>query len=180
MHTSNKTEKTLICAEDIKKRVAEMGAQITRDFAKKRPLVVGILKGAWIFMADLLREIDIDVDVDFMSVSSYGGGTKSQGYVKLLKDMTCDCKDRDVLIVEDIIDSGITLSKIKELLLSRNAKSVTIAALLSKPSRRKADVEVKYVGFEIPDEFVVGYGMDFGEGLRTLCDVRVLKREEYE
>lgn len=179
MHTSDKTERVLIERDRIKARIAEMGKEISKDFAQRRPLVVGILKGAWIFMADLLRETEIDVDVDFMSVSSYGGGTRSTGYVKLLKDLTCDCKGRDVLIVEDIIDSGVTLSKIREMLLSREAASVTIATLLSKPSRRKVDVDVKYVGFEIPDEFVVGYGMDYGEGLRTLADVCVLKREIY-
>ena len=124
--------------------------------------------------------MELDVDVDFICVASYGGGrTYTSGEVTLLKDLTLDCKGRDVILVEDIVDSGITLSRIKEMLLERKANSVRIAALLSKPSRRKVNVEINYLGFEVPDEFVVGYGMDFDEKFRTLQDICVLKKEAY-
>ncbi len=131
-------------------------------------------------MADLLRKAELDLDVDFICVSSYGNRTYSSGKVDVLKDLTMECRGRDVLLVEDIIDSGITLSHIKELLFFHGAKSVEIAALLSKPSRRKVSIDVKYLGFEIPDEFVVGYGMDYQERFRTLKDICILNEEVYK
>lgn len=170
-------EEVLISSSQIKQKVSEMAERISADFRGTNLLVVGVLKGAWVFLADLLRELENDCDVDFLSVSSYGNGTTSSGKVKLVKDLTIPCQGRDVLIVEDIVDSGVTLSYIRAMLLERNAASVTIASLLSKPSRRKTFVDVKYVGFEIPDKFVVGYGMDYAERYRTLPEVCVLKQE---
>lgn len=169
-------EKVLITEEEIQHRIAEMGEQITRDFAGKRPLAVCVLKGAWMFTADLLRRIDLPVDIDFICVSSYGGGTCSTGNVKIVRDLMSDCAGRDVLIIEDIIDSGITLENLKQLLYSRRANSVSIATLLSKPSRREVDVDVAYIGFTIPDEFVIGYGMDYAEKYRNLPEVCTIKR----
>lgn len=180
MHCENLMKNIFISKEEIAQRVSEMGKQITEDFKGKSLLAVCVLKGAWIFTADLLRNIDLDVDVDFICMSSYGNGVTSSGNVKILKDLSRDCANRDVLIIEDIIDSGITLSNLRKLLLSRNAKSVTITTLLSKPSRRTLDVDVKYVGFSVPDKFVVGYGMDYAERFRELPDIYVLKEEAYK
>ncbi|MGN1066715.1 MAG: hypoxanthine phosphoribosyltransferase [Candidatus Fimimonas sp.] len=180
MKTHDCVQSVLISAQEIQQRIAELAQQISQDYRNKGLLVVGVLKGGWMYLADLVRQLSIDVEVDFVSVSSYGRGTKSSGKVNLLRDLTTDCGGRNVLIVEDIIDSGITLSHLKDLFLKRYANTVEITALLSKPSRRKIDIPVKYVGFEIPDEFVVGYGMDYAENLRGLQDVCVLKREVYE
>lgn len=180
MKTHDSVKEVLITSEQIKTRIKQLAEQISADYQNKGLLLVGVLKGGWMYLADLARELSIDVEVDFISVSSYGRGTKSSGEVKLLRDLTTNCLGRNVLIVEDIIDSGITLSRLRDLFLKRYANSVEITALLSKPSRRKIDVPVKYVGFEIPDEFVVGYGMDYAENLRGLSDVCVLKREVYE
>lgn len=180
MKHTNMVKKTLISTEQIQQRVKELGAQISIDYAgKQRPLIIGILKGAWIFLADLVREIDIDVEIEFMSVSSYGAGTESSGSITIVKDLSVDCAGRDIIVVEDIIDSGLTLSHLKGLLLSRNANSVEVATLLSKPSRRRVDVPVKYVGFEIPDEFAIGYGLDYDESYRSLRDVCVLSEDAY-
>jgi len=176
----NEVKKVLISAQEIQIKVEDLAKNVTRDYAGKRPLVVGVLKGAWIFLADLLRKAELDLDVDFICVSSYGNRTYSSGKVDVLKDLTMECRGRDVLLVEDIIDSGITLSHIKELLFFHGAKSVEIAALLSKPSRRKVSIDVKYLGFEIPDEFVVGYGMDYQERFRTLKDICILNEEVYK
>lgn len=180
MKFSKDVKEVMFSEEQIRARVKEMANRIAVDYAGKRPLVIGILKGAWIFVADLLRETELPVDVDFICASSYGGGTSTTGEVTLLKDLTLDCRKRDVLIVEDIIDSGVTLTHLKEMLIDRKAKRVNIAVLLSKPSRRKVDVDVKYVGFEIPDEFVVGYGMDYDERYRSLKDICILKEEVYK
>ncbi len=177
-HTSE-IKKTLFTKEQIAQRVAELGAQITADYKGTKPVVIGVLKGAWIFLADLLREVDLGVCLDFMSVSSYGSSTTTSGSLTIVKDLSIDVTGKDVIIVEDIVDTGTTLSRLKELLLARNAKSVAIATLLNKPSRRKVDIDVEYCGFEIPDEFVVGYGLDFDEKYRTLRDVCVLKEEAY-
>ena len=177
-HTSE-IKKTLFTKEEIATRVAELGAQITADYKGTKPVVIGVLKGAWIFLADLLREVDLGVCLDFMSVSSYGSSTTTSGSLTIVKDLSIDVTGKDVIIVEDIVDTGTTLSRLKELLLARNAKSVAIATLLNKPSRRKIDIDVEYCGFEIPDEFVVGYGLDFDEKYRTLKDVCVLKEEAY-
>lgn len=180
MKTHASVKEILISSRQIKQRIKQLAKQISADYADKGLLLVGVLKGGWIFLADLARELDIDCEVDFISVSSYGKGTVSSGSVKLLRDLTVDCSGRNVLIVEDIIDSGITLSNLRDLFLKRCAANVEIVTLLSKPSRRKIDIPVKYVGFEIPDEFVVGYGMDFAENLRGLADVCVLKHEAYQ
>lgn len=180
MKHSNDIKEIMFSEARIQERVQEIANQIAVDYAGKRPLVIGILKGAWIFVADLLRELELPVDVDFICTSSYGGGTCTTGEVTLLKDLTMDCRKRHVLIVEDIIDSGVTLSHLKEMLIDRKAASVNIAVLLSKPSRRKVDIDVKYVGFEVPDEFVVGYGMDYDERYRTLKDICILKEEVYK
>lgn len=179
MKYSDDIMQVMFSAEQIKCRVRELAQQIAVDYAGRRPLVVGVLKGAWIFVADLLRELDVPADVDFICASSYGSGTSTSGEVTLLKDITLDCRKRDVLLVEDIIDSGVTLSWLKQMMIDRKSRSVNIATLLSKPSRRKVDVDVKYVGFEIPDEFVVGYGMDYDERYRTLQDICILKEEVY-
>ena len=167
----------MFSAEQIKKRIDEMAKQIAQDYAGKRPLVIGVLKGAWIFVADLLRSLELPADVDFICASSYGSGTSTTGEVTLLKDVTLDCRKRDILLVEDIIDSGVTLSLLKQMMIERKANSVT---LLSKPSRRQVNVDVKYVGFEIPDEFVVGYGMDYDERYRTLNYIGVLREDVYK
>lgn len=170
----------MFSAEQIKKRIDEMAKQIAQDYAGKRPLVIGVLKGAWIFVADLLRSLELPADVDFICASSYGSGTSTTGEVTLLKDVTLDCRKRDILLVEDIIDSGVTLSLLKQMMIERKANSVNIVTLLSKPSRRQVNVDVKYVGFEIPDEFVVGYGMDYDERYRTLNYIGVLREDVYK
>ncbi len=177
-HTSLIKE-VLITEKEIADRIKQLGEEITRDYKGKRPLVIGVLKGAWVYLADLLREVDLDVEVEFMSVSSYGGGTTTSGSITIVKDLSVSVQGRDVIIVEDIVDSGITLSRLKELLLGREAATVEISTLLSKPSRRLVDVDVKYIGFEIPDKFVIGYGLDYDESYRTLRDVCVLKEEAY-
>ena len=180
MKDYSNVREVLISKEEISNRVRQLAAQISADYRDKNPVLVGVLKGGWVYLADLVREMDIDCEVDFISASSYGKGTTTSGSVKLLKDLTEDVCGRHVLIVEDIIDSGITLSYLKKLIEERNAESVEITALLSKPSRRKVHVDVKYVGFEIPDKFVVGYGMDFAEKLRGLPEICVLKEEMYK
>ena len=180
MKYSKDIKEVMFSTEQIRERVNELAKQIAADYAGTRPLVVGVLKGAWIFVADLLRQLELPADVDFICASSYGSGTTTTGELTLLKDITMDCRKRDVLLVEDIIDSGVTLSRLKEMMLERKARSVNIVTLLSKPSRRKVDVDVKYVGFEIPDEFVVGYGMDYDERFRTLTDIGILKEEVYK
>lgn len=180
MKTHDSVKEILITSRQIAARIRSLAAQISADYKDKGLLLVGVLKGGWMYLADLVRELAIDAEVDFISVSSYGRGTKTTGEVKLLRDLTTDCAGRNVLIVEDIIDSGITLSCLRDLFLKRYAASVEITALLSKPSRREVNVDVKYVGFEIPDEFVVGYGMDYAENLRGLSEIGVLKREIYE
>ncbi len=180
MEHTNLIKATLVSEQQIKQRIAELGKQITADYKGTRPIVIGVLKGAWIYLADLLREVDLDVDVDFMSVSSYGSGTSTSGTITIVKDLSVDVTGRDVLIVEDIVDSGLTLARLKDLMRDRNAKSVEISTLLSKPSRRKVEVDVKYIGFEIPDEFVIGYGLDFDEKYRTLRDICVLAEEAYK
>ena len=170
----------LVTEEQMKAKVAELGAQISRDYAGKDLLLVSILKGAVVFMADQMREVKITSAIDFMVVSSYGGAnTSSTGLVKIIKDLDADLTGRDVLIVEDILDTGITLSKLVPVLKMRNPESVKICTILSKPSRRKADIEPDYCGFEVPDEFVVGYGLDYDEKYRNLPYVGVLKPEVY-
>ena len=168
--------KILLTEREIQEKIKELGARITADYSGKKLLVIGILKGSFVFMADLIRAIETDVRVDFMAVSSYGAGTVSGGTL----DIRMDLKQMDVLIAEDILDSGNTLCKVRRMLLKRGPASLRIAALLDKPSRREADVQVDYTGFEIPDEFVVGYGLDFDENYRGLPYVGVLKPEAYQ
>ncbi|MDO5445860.1 MAG: hypoxanthine phosphoribosyltransferase [Eubacteriales bacterium] len=171
-------ERVLISEEVLHEKVAEVGRQITKDFEGKEPVFVGVLKGCYIFMADLLREIKINCSVDFMAVSSYNG-TNSTGAVKINKDLSSDICGKDVIIVEDILDSGVTLNYLKNYLLVRQPASVSIVTLMDKPARRKADVYADYSCFEIPDEFVVGYGLDYNEKYRNVPYIGVLKREIY-
>ncbi len=166
--------------EELQAKVAEMGKQISDDYRGSDLLVVGILKGAFVFMADLIRQIDVPMEIDFMDVSSYGLSTSSSGEVRIVKDLEYSIKDRDVLIVEDIVDTGLTLKYICENLKTRNPRSVKIACLLDKPSRRKAEVYPDYVGYSIPDKFVVGYGLDYAEQYRHYPAVCVLKPAIYE
>lgn len=169
----------LITADQLDQRLQEMAADIDRDYAGKEILLVGVLRGAVMVMADLSRKIHTPSQMDWMAVSSYGSGTKSSGVVRILKDLDQDVTGRDVLIVEDIIDSGLTLSWLRANLLSRGANSVRIATALRKPAAAKVDVDVAYVGFEIPDEFVVGYGLDYIEKYRNLPFVGTLAPHVY-
>ena len=171
-------ERILISEEEIQKKVAEMGKKISQDFRDKDPLFVGVLKGCFIFMADLMRYVDIRCSMDFMAVSSYSG-TSSTGAVKINKDLSEDIEGRHVIIVEDILDYGVTLSYLKQYLMVRKPASISIATLMDKPARRKADVYADYSCFEIPDAFVVGYGLDYNERYRNLPYIGVLKPEIY-
>lgn len=172
-------KKILVSREEIAKRVAELGKQISEDYKGESVTLVCTLRGASIFFADLVREIEGDVEIDFIAVSSYGAGTKSSGEVKMIKDLSEPIKDKNVIIVEDIIDTGITLCYLKKLLLARAPKSLKVCSLLDKPSRRKVDFKGDYVGFEIENEFVVGYGLDYDEKMRNFKDVCVLAPEVY-
>ncbi len=173
-------ETILLTEEQLKKRVHELGEEISRDYAGKNPIFVGVLKGCFIFMADLFREVTVPGSVDFMAVSSYGSGTSTTGAVKINKDLSQDIEGRDVIIVEDILDSGVTLSYLTKYLANRNPASVCIATLLDKPARRRADVCAKYVGFTVEDAFVVGYGLDYAEKYRNLPYIGILKPSVYE
>lgn len=175
----NDIREVLFSAERLREKVAEMGAQITRDYAGKNPLIVSVLKGSYVFMADLTRQIDTRCNIDFMVVSSYGNGTKTTGEVQIIKDIESQIEGRDLLIVEDILDSGVTLSYLMKILKARGASSIRLCTLLSKPERRKVDVHIDYLGFEIPDEFVVGYGLDYAESYRNLPYIGILKPEVY-
>jgi len=163
----------------LKDKCQELGQQLAKDYAGKDLLVVGILKGSVMFFADLVRDIDIPLNIDFMVASSYGNGTETSGKVNIKKDLSVDIKGRHVLLVEDIIDSGVTMSQLMEVLKQREPASLKLCALLSKPSRRQVDVNIDYCGFEIPDEFVVGYGLDYAENYRNLPLIGVLKPEVY-
>lgn len=173
-------ERILITAEELRERVAELGAQISRDYAGKTPLIISILRGSYIFMADLTRSVTIPCVVDFMAVSSYGSGAVSSGKVRIVKDLSEDVAGRDVLVVEDILDSGNTLSNLIELLKARKAGSIRLCTLLDKPERRVQQVSCDYVGFTIPDHFVVGYGLDYAEKYRNLPYIGVLKPSIYQ
>ena len=175
----NDIEKVLLTEEQLKEIIARLGREITEDYKDKNLLVVSVLKGSVMVMADLLREIKLPVRIDFMSVSSYGSGTTSSGAVKIIKDLDIDLAGYDLLIVEDILDSGVTLSNLKEILLTRGPASVKICTLLDKPERRKADVKADYVGAQIPDAFVVGYGLDYDEKYRNLPFVGILSPSVY-
>jgi hypoxanthine phosphoribosyltransferase len=166
----------LVSAEDLQRRVRELGEQISRDYAGRPLLLVGVLKGAVFFLSDLMRFIDIPVEIDFMAVASYGSTTDSSGVVRILKDLDAAIEGRDVLIVEDIVDSGLTLQYLLRNLGSRNPRTLEVCALLVKPARRKVELPSRYVGFEIEDRFVVGYGLDYGERYRNLPFVAALEK----
>ncbi|MCW5970154.1 MAG: hypoxanthine phosphoribosyltransferase [Blastocatellales bacterium] len=165
----------LISTDQLNERVREMGAQITRDYAGRNPELICVLKGAMVFMSDLVRAIDLPLSMDFIAVSSYGKGMNTSGEVKIVKDLDEPLEGRNIILVEDILDTGLTLNYLSNNFRSRGASSIAIATLLNKPDRRKVDVEVSYQGFEIPDKFVVGYGLDYAERYRNLPFIAVVK-----
>jgi hypoxanthine phosphoribosyltransferase len=165
----------LVTQEDLERRVRELGAEISRDYAGKELFLVGVLKGAVFFLSDLMRCIDVPCEVDFMAVASYGSSTDSSGVVRILKDLDATIEGKDVLIVEDIIDSGLTLSYLLRTLKARDPRSLEVCALLTKPERREVDLPIRYTGFEIPNRFVIGYGLDHAERYRNLPYVAVLQ-----
>ena len=171
--------RVLLSEDEIREKVRELGGKITADYKNSNLMLVTVLKGAVVFLADLMRQIDVPAEIDFMVVSSYGSGVKSSGVVKIVKDLDVPLAGKDILIVEDILDSGLTLSYIKELLESRGPRSIRIATLLDKPSRRKVDLQADYIGFSVPDEFVIGYGLDYDERYRNLPYIGILKPEVY-
>ena len=175
----NDMEKVLLSADEIQEKVKELGAQISKDYEGKNLMLISILKGSIVFMSDLMRAITIHCKIDFMAVSSYGSSTKTSGVVRILKDLDIPLENYDVLIVEDILDSGMTLDYITKILNERHPKSIKICTLLDKPSRRKIDIKADYVGFLVPDEFVVGYGLDYDECYRNVPFVGVLRPEIY-
>ena len=180
MKLDENIQEVLVSEKQLKKRIKEMAEEITRDYAGKAPLMVGILRGSVIFMADLVQQIDLPITMDFMVVSSYGAGTVSSGLVNIKKDLEEDIKGRDVIIVEDILDTGNTLVKLTAELLRREPASLKLCVMLDKPSRRTTPIKADYVGFSIPDAYVVGFGLDFDQGYRQLPYVGVLKPEIYE
>lgn len=162
----------LVTADELRARIAELGKEIAGDYEGKTPLLVAVLKGAFIFMADLARSIDVPVEVDFMAVSSYGASTRSSGVVRIVKDLDIDLADRHVIIVEDIIDSGLTLRYLRKTLRARQPASLEVCALFVRDGNQEADVDLRYVGFRIPPAFVIGYGLDVAERYRNLPDIR--------
>ena len=180
MHPHPDVDHVLLTEQQIHDRLDELGAQIAADYAEEPPILVGVLKGAVMVMADLARRIDLKVEMDWMAVSSYGSGTKSSGVVRILKDLDTDLKDQHVLIVEDIIDSGLTLSWLLSNLRSRGAASVEICTLLRKPEAVKVELDVRYVGFDVPNEFVIGYGLDYAERYRNVPFVATLAPHVYQ
>jgi len=177
---NNGIKEILIEEEEIQAKVAELGKKITEDYLDKDLLIVCVLKGAVIFAGDLIRKIDLPLDIDFMAISSYGCNTKSTGVVRIIKDLNMSIEGKHVLIVEDIIDSGLTLAYLIENLKTRRPESVEICTILDKPDRRSINLDIKYTGFKVPDEFVVGYGLDYSERYRNLPYVAVLKKEVYQ
>ena len=163
----------VVAEADLQRRIAELGRQITEDYADRPPLLVGVLKGAFVFMSDLARAIGLPVEFDFMAISSYGSATKTSGVVRIVKDLELDLTGRHVIVVEDIIDSGLTLNYLRRNLMARNPASLEICALLLREGQQTADLDLKYVGFTIPPAFVIGYGLDVAERYRNLPDVRV-------
>ncbi len=177
MKTHKDVSKILITKKEIDKKVKEMAAKLSADYKDKKPLMICVLKGAAIFFADLTRYMDIDLEMDFISISSYGSGTKSSGEIRLIKDVSINLNGRNVVIVEDIVDTGKTLESLKTFMDARGAASVATCCLLDKPSRRTCDVNAEYTCFEVPDEFVVGYGLDYAEKYRNLDYVGALSKE---
>lgn len=174
----NPNLEVLFSQQQIQARIKELGAEITRDYAGRNPLLIGVLKGACFFLSDLLRAIDTRLSIEFMAISSYGSSTRTSGEVRIMKDLDVPIEGRDILVVEDIVDTGLTLSYLLANLKSRGAASVKLAALLDKYERREKDVHIDYLGFKIPDHFVVGYGLDFAERYRNLPFIAVLKNPE--
>jgi len=172
-------DRVLITAKEISETVTRLGTEISRDYAGRSPHLVGILRGAVVFLSDLARAIPLPLTMDFMGISSYGASRSSSGIVKITQDLAENIQGHDVIIVEDIVDTGLTMNYLKELLEVRDPNSLATCTLLNKPSRRKVPVTIEYVGIEIPDEFVVGYGLDFGEQYRNLREICVLKKEIY-
>ena len=175
----NDLDGILYTKEQLAEAVKKLGQQITKDYEGKKPVMICILKGASVFFVDLIREIDLPLEIDFMVVSSYGASTKSSGEVKMVKDLDRSINGRDVIVVEDIVDSGMTLSFLKRTLLGRGANSLRIATLMDKPARRRVELTVDYSCFEIPDDFVVGYGLDYNETYRNLPDIGILSPRVY-
>ncbi len=171
------TGQVLVRSDEIQNKVRELGKRISEDYGTERLLLVGILRGAVVFLSDLMRHLELPCEIDFMDISSYGTGTQSSGVVRILKDLEEDITGRHVLIVEDIIDTGLTLSYLRRTLLQRRPASLEICALLSKPSRRRVELDVRYLGFEVPDEFVIGYGIDYAGAYRNLPDIHALGSE---
>jgi hypoxanthine phosphoribosyltransferase len=176
---NNDIDHVLVSQAQLKEKIAELGAQITKDYQGKDLLLVSILKGACVFLSDLMRAVELPLSIDFMCVSSYGAGTVTQGHANIIKDLDVDIEGKDVLIVEDILDSGVTLSHVMEILRSRKPASLRLCSLLEKPERHKVYVPIDYLGFVVPDEFVVGYGLDYAEKYRNLPYVGVLKESVY-
>lgn len=172
-------EETLINAEQIRNKVVELGKRISRDYAGKELVLVGVLKGGFVFLADLMREITIPVDMDLIAVSSYGASTKTSGVVRILKDIDINITGKHVLIVEDLVDTGLTLRYLKDMFRTREPASVKICTAFDKPSRRKVNIQVEYEGIVVPDKFIVGYGLDYAGKYRNLPDIRTLKPEIY-
>jgi hypoxanthine phosphoribosyltransferase len=168
----------LVPAEELQRRIRELGVEISRDYADRDLIMIGVLKGAILFLADLMRELTVPCEVDFMAVSSYGSATDSSGVVRILKDLDSSIEGRNVLIVEDIIDSGLTLQYLLRNLRARNPASVEVCALLTKPDRRRVELPIRYVGFEIPNRYVIGYGLDYAQRYRNLDCVAVLNERD--
>jgi hypoxanthine phosphoribosyltransferase len=166
----------LVEADELQRRVAELGAEISRDYEGRDLVMIGVLKGAVLFLADLMRALEVPCEIDFMAVSSYGSSTDSSGVVRILKDLDASIAGRDVLLVEDIVDSGLTLHYLLKNLKARDPRSLEVVALLTKPERRRIDLPIKYVGFEIPNQFAIGYGLDHGQRYRNLGYVAALKQ----
>lgn len=176
----NDIQEILYSEEALKNRIKELASKISKDYEGKDLVVVGILKGSVIFAAELIKNISVMCEIDFMAVSSYGNSTETSGVVRILKDLDHSIEGKDILIVEDIVDTGVTLSYLLKYLTARKANSIEIVALLNKPARRTAEIDVKYIGFEVPDGFIVGYGIDYAEKYRNLPFIGILKKEVYE
>lgn len=177
---NNDIKEVLYNEDQLRNKIRQMGAEISKDYHGKELILIGVLKGSVVFMADLIREISIPCKMDFMAVSSYGSSTETSGVVRILKDLDFDIQGKNVLIVEDIIDSGVTLKYLIKYLSSRKPNSIEIICLLNKPDRRKVDIDVKYLGYNVPDYFLVGFGLDFSEKYRNLPYVGILKEEIYK